>query len=137
MIRHLPLAISMAVVLVCSSGCYVDHADGYNATATVTANDGTTPLAGFHADSYEVIFNLNDGMNVARTYTTSDVPASTSGILTDDAGKFGISKTDVDLYTVRTETECYDTCVDWSTDCYYDQWDNYVCDDYCSWYTTD
>ncbi|MCC7440668.1 MAG: hypothetical protein IT285_03480 [Bdellovibrionales bacterium] len=139
-------AIATALMLVtglstlAASGCLgpTDRMDGYTTQAMVFHNDGTTAVPNFLASSYEVIFRLFDGLNVARTYTTGSTPTpAAAGILTDAGGAFGLSVTDVDLYTIRDTYECYDTCVSWVNDCYYDEWGYYTCNNYCDWYVTD
>jgi len=141
MLKQSPLmGLGLALVSFLSAGCLgpTDQADAYNTTATVKYSDGS-PISGFVASAYEVIFGMADGSNVARTYTTGSTPTppSGNGILTAGDGTFALSIPDVDLTETRYDTNCYDTCVSWSTQCDYDYYGNYYCNDVCDWYTTD
>ncbi|HTL12903.1 MAG TPA: hypothetical protein VL588_10470 [Bdellovibrionota bacterium] len=141
MLKQSPIAgLCMALVSFGAAGCLgpTDMADGYNTTATVKYSDGAA-IPGFVASAYEVIFGMNDGSNIARTYTTGSTPTppSGNGILTAGDGTFNLSIPDVSLTETRYDTTCYDTCVSWSTQCDYDYYGNYYCHDVCSWYTTD
>ena len=134
------LSLSIVAMAAVSTGCVYDNADRFTTESTVTFNDGVTPISSFFAEIYDAQFWLSNGANVVRSYqqTVQINPSTTGvGILADSSGQFSVLDTDVYLNAAYESVECYDTCVEYESDCYIDEYGDLYCEDYCVLYAED